>query len=176
MKKVWLNLIIVYFSLFIGSPCFANDPVKLLKERIEENKIIINRAAPYAYYDKEHSYWAVHRLQIADIEYDVQKTNSLVSPYLGIISLTAILDNSTSNYDSREACSQASSFKKVRSCTCRISYAFQENQWLKRGYEYGNDVVYGSPWGPLKLSDDFKTVKPSQEPNAFPNELLLLLK
>ncbi len=75
---------------------------------------------------------AYSELASDDYKVDVQKTDSLVSPYLGILEFDTKTYVSSSTYGSQEAASQATDFPSDSSLLHkhRHTYAYQEGQWV----------------------------------------------
>jgi hypothetical protein len=118
------------------------DPVTMLKARIKENTNAIEQLKARVYYNK-YGYeqggkgWAKQKAKLVDLEYDVKKTDSLVTPYIGIVQFSLVLEQSPFYASEDEAVKsvELDSGVTLKSPKCRVTYAFQEDQWIAKRYE-----------------------------------------
>jgi hypothetical protein len=104
--------------------------------------------------------WVKRRCQVIDVAFDLQRTNSLVSPLMAIV--TARTDELQSSYaQSREAIATAPARERVHAThkptELRITYALQDSVWTLKSGEYRFEaadellrrVVGPAAWKPL---------------------------
>lgn len=167
------SLNFVFAANVLGSeqsekPKKGPDLIKLLKDLIRENEKRVAEARPI-YYNMHKNGWAKRKMKMLDIEYDVRKTDSLVSPFLGIVTFNAIVEQSEF-FPTKIEAEAATSFQPIGgpisgySEPCRITYAFQDKQWVIKTRESYSFV--SKTWDPA----------PSAEPESWPAVLLFLLK
>jgi hypothetical protein len=97
-------------------------PVEQLKAVIEQHKDKVNQGGTWNPGDSVGR--RIVASQVIDVSYDVQKTDSLVSPYLGIATYEVRYTLTTGNK------------KDTGNYTCRATYAYQDKAWVSKSYEY----------------------------------------
>ena len=106
---------------------YLSDP--RLSVRYVSAEPIINSAA----------YWMKSKISVSDSSYDVQKTTSLVSPYLGILNYNVVLNN-TKKQPTKELAEKDTDFESPGiPGKARIAFAFQSDKWVVKKYEYYSD-------------------------------------
>jgi len=139
------------------------DPVSLLKALLKDRQARVAAASP-VYFNKHTKGWAKRKMSLDDIIYDVQKTNSLVTPYLGIVNFKVYLRQTPFFPTGEEAKASGSFGEADDGRACRATYGFQEGKWTLKKCEY--HVV----------DDQWFTLKPDEDPSTWPASALVLLK
>ncbi|AYB38217.1 hypothetical protein [Brevibacillus laterosporus] len=76
-----------------------------------------------------------------DLAYDVRKTDSLVSPYIGTISFT-LNPQSTDIFNTKDEAAKDTNFiDKDSYVPHRLTYAFQNNNWILKKEEIFSDIL-----------------------------------
>jgi len=114
------------------------------------------------WHNKELNKWAERRFQVAELKYDVRKTESLVSPFVGVITFT--LTNTQTELFSERSAAQASIDldSTVYTFEVELNYAYQDNQWRTTAGRYSmpEDPV------PFNLTPANIRNNPDTTPNA----------
>lgn len=118
------------------------------------------------YLNKRHNKWAKRRFEVSDIKYDVQRTNSLVSPLSGEVEFT-LTTTQTQFADSKDAAETAETFDPTsrQQFGVRLVYSHDSNVWtLRTGHQES-----------LKFRGKYEVSVESirSEPDAIPNSALL---
>lgn len=122
-------LLLFVFAIFSGCDKVSSEPKKPDSERLVQSLRDKAKAIPSkeeSHYDKENKD-NVAITEWIDISYDVQKTDSLVSPYLGIVSMTY-----KKSFKSSEETYESQRWK------LEIILAAQEGKWKLK-------EIYGTP-------------------------------
>ena len=106
---------------------YSNDP--RISVRYISAEPVINLAA----------YWMKSKISVSDSSYDVQKSSSIVSPYIGILNYKVVLYN-TKKQPTKELAENDNFFESPGiPGTARITFAFQSNKWVVKKYEYSSE-------------------------------------
>ena len=82
--------------------------------------------------------WYRGKVQLSDdFTYNVSKTDSLVSPYMGIAEVAATGHKSNAHYTKEEALT-SDLFPAEYSVRHRLTYAFQDHEWVVKAEECNN--------------------------------------
>lgn len=144
-----------------------DEPVEKLKARIQSNKQSLEKRRP-VYFNSYTQGWAKRRMHVDNLEYDVRKTDSLVSPFIGIVTFEVFVEQ-TSFYKSKDEAESAEDFQietyasKIQEMS-RVTYAFQEAGWVIKKYEVWQKGLPNSTW---------EEIDPTKKPEMLPQALLL---
>ncbi|MCL6752292.1 hypothetical protein KBT16_15505 [Nostoc sp. CCCryo 231-06] len=131
-----------------------SDPVAQFKTLIEEKQTYINKGAGIL---KSSEGWTRMSAKVADIKYDVNKTDSLVSPYTGITTLDVLLTSEKFTTESEArgtAISNAKGSSEPFPLKCRETYAYQESKWVVKQQEYFVGFPGEEKWVPFSGDRD----------------------
>lgn len=132
------------FSLVSISASGADDPVALFEKLIRDAQRETSTSQP-VYLNKHKQAWAKRRFFTSDIKYDVKKTDSLVSPIIGIVTFHLITEQ-TELFPTRDQAETASTFKSTSSpFRVSMTYAYRGSAWsLSTGsYEFLSGALGG---------------------------------
>lgn len=135
------------------------DPVASMKALIDAHEKAVAQAVPVVYSD-DHKKWTKLRMRMENIEFDVKKSDSLVSPFVGEVSFDASLQH-TDFFDTEEEAATSATFSHVPEPTlCRVMYAFQDGKWETKKRTYFS-------------SEKWRDARPG-EPDTWPTILLMM--
>jgi len=103
------------------------DPVEQFKKVIENSKKRIEDGGVYDPDDDFAGLGArtITNVKILNTQYDVQKTDSLVSPYIGLIEHEVV---SVTEFENKKE-------NSISKTICRTHYSYQDNQWIMKKRE-----------------------------------------
>lgn len=98
--------------------------------------------------------WYRRKVQINDVGYDVRKTDSLVSPFMGEIAYTVVTRGrkGTSEKDAREG---PENFK-TKGTKCKATYAYQSSRWIRKSVVC---LTYDNTWETPTEGSDYRAAK-----------------
>ena len=122
-------------SQTVASQENSSDPVAQLKTLIQERETYISNGGVW---NNRSIGWARVSAKVADVQYDVRKTDSLVSPYTGIATFNVIMSSDFFATESEARGTDTGNAKdssKPSSLKCRYTYAYQEGKWVVKQQE-----------------------------------------
>lgn len=145
MKKFILTLICLFcFSV----SCFASEQEAVDSFKTMTNNIVseiqdnFNRGGKVKY-SVDSNKWHKYRNLNLQSAIDVQKTDSLISPYKGILELQAdtaryySITKGQWYYDSKNDAKEASLYEVIPAITkMRFVYMYQDNNWVLKQVQY----------------------------------------
>lgn len=164
--KILIPLIAAIFSLqanAFGQESNEQLALQSFEKKVSEFEEFFNQRPMLVYkqhFSKSPSgfHFCYHRYKLVEINYDVKKTNSIVSPFFGNILITYLAEDNEScgetmsgsikgystfeeakRYRDNEACFKPN--KYVPQETVSFSFAFQNKKWIFKDVirvEYGN--------------------------------------
>lgn len=142
------------------------DPVQSFRLVVEGVQQKATSTMP-VYYNHWKKGWAKRKIIISDVKYDVVKTDSLVSPFVGKLDLSVTLQQS-SFFLSREQAEVATSFSfdppgSLNTSECRVQYALQEGKWVIKNRECRD---FEGAWNGISKN----------EPDSWPTVFLLMIE
>lgn len=102
-------------------------------------------------------------MTVMDLQYDVRKTDSLVSPYTGTAEFICLLEQSEF-YGTKAEAEAASSFEKASGEKCQVVFAYQDGRWVVKSRRYYQSHFH-----------EWLDASPS-EPDTWPTLFLLMFK
>ena len=97
--------------------------------------------------DKKASiWWKTKKVLMPTCKYDVEKTNSLVSPYVGIIEVDICLTTSAPEYMSYKLMEMATNLTTESTTTYTLKFAYQEGNWIFKRCKDFRVLADGTPW------------------------------
>ena len=153
MKKL-LSIILTVLIMSTFSVAFADE-----QEIVESFKTFVSDTMTpiIASYQGEHysikyadcspihekSYWYKSTVTTPRYVIDVKKTDSLISPYLGLLDITNDLISYKGKYDSaKEAETSSVQESPFMLRHNRYTYAYQDGNWVKIRVEYERDGIW----------------------------------
>jgi hypothetical protein len=141
----------------------ADDPVSKFEKLIGDATTATN-ASSMVYLNKYQQAWAKRRFAVADVKFDVKKTDSLVNPIVGLV--TYLLATEQSHFTpTKEEAQTSTAFDPQLSSTLRIAltYSYKDTKWVfsKGSYEKLSGAQKGRNFE--MLEDEIKS-----EPTANP--------
>lgn len=125
-------------ALLISSVASAQtlDPVPIFESLINEAARVTNSTTP-TYLNSTRQLWAKRRYKITDVKYDVRKTDSLLTPVVGLAAFTLEL-NQTALVGTREEAEALSVFivDKALKYKIALTYSFKESRWQFKDGEF----------------------------------------
>ena len=119
--------------LTISTTCFANSDVverfEAITDKFTANMVNIPASMSPPSDDTDHK-WYKRQAHIRNVGYDVRKTDSLVSPFIGEITYQCNVTG-RSGASKQEASKGPDSFNTTGDF-CTAKYAFQKNKWIKK--------------------------------------------
>jgi hypothetical protein len=132
MKKTNFNPSAFLPLAIVTSVCHADDDVVRRLELLTHRYVSIVTATPPKI-EPPNKYigdWYRRKIYIQKLEYDVQKTSSLVSPFVGEISYNCSVKGK--NGSTRAAVSYGPNGFDEIGAKCLAKYAFQKGKWVKK--------------------------------------------
>ncbi len=164
--KVALSLILFALLPFFASA--ADDPVAKFEKLILEAKNATNTNSP-VYFNEYRQEWAKRRFSVTEITYDVKKTDSLVSPIIGLVTFQ-LRTIQTYLYPTKEQADASSAFetKTIASYRISLTYSYKDNTWSfsEGSREHLSGILKGD-------IDNFSEKKIRNESTAIPYAAIL---
>ena len=145
MKKIILALICLFC---FNVTCFANEQEVINSFKKLVNELCIHEQATYGVrvsyisYKNGKGYWSKYQKTNLKTEIDIQKTNSIISPYKGIVILRNDIidycsnDNPKGQYATKEEAEKADmQWYKRAKCEYRYIYIYQNNEWQLESFK-----------------------------------------
>ena len=139
MKKFILTLMcLLCFSVI----CFAGEQEEVDSFKAMTNNIVSEIQESYNHgakveYSRITNQWYKYQATNLQSAIDIQKTDSLISPYKGILELQAdniyfyTIDNEKGDYANKEEASKASLSRLKKATTkTQFIYMYQDNNWV----------------------------------------------
>lgn len=130
------------------------DPVDAFK------KVIAEASQPaswsYVYLDRQEAKWAKSYVMISDVKYDVRKTDSLISPVIGIVEFSSRMPQSLL-FDTQaeaEASTQPAPDEFVPSFGFVANYTYNKGAWTLQKITYRSNRP-NSIIGPQEATRDY---------------------
>ena len=167
MKKIFAILIalLCYCTSVFANPQEAISSFTAMISHIktEIEKTYTDDYAKIAYMkpDKYNSegYWYKNRKGALEVSYDIKKTDSLISPYTGILNISYRTlhyfdaNNPKGHFKTREeATMAASTIKDGDAVLHTFVYSYQDNQWIAT--KCGLTMFGNTSWSNLKAKDN----------------------
>jgi hypothetical protein len=112
------------------------------------NDYLKSRKAPdsvFESFDDHTKSWKKmhHELDSESAKFDVKKTDSLVSPYVGVLEFV-VHERQSPRYSSENSARQATEFPKTYNMQHRHTYSYQDGKWVLKSKE----CDAGMGWNP----------------------------
>lgn len=139
MKQSIINLGLIILSLCFVGLVYGQSPenkvkdsflktiqeeLKSLKAWSEEEK---NNPQESVYHLQSNNSWHAFYTEYYEFEYDIKKTDSIVTPYIGIVTFKG--REFTKIGTNKEECLNAD-WKMLRNATPTLNYAYQDGNWV----------------------------------------------
>ena len=123
-------LFILIGSFSPAGSALADDLVGRFEVLLSTAKNVTNAATP-VYFNQHMQAWAKRRFLVADIKFDVKKTDSLVNPVVGLATFNLVTEQ-TDLYQTKEEAVAANVFQTKFSTPYRISlkYSYKNDKWF----------------------------------------------
>lgn len=131
-----------------------------------QSRVEATESSSEPYFNEHHQKWAKRRFRVADLKFDVRKTDSLVSPLLASVKFTLSSAQTQLLLDKEEARTNVEYDSKPNLFKIELIYAYQDGHWRMTG---GRGSVPEAPNSSFELSEE----KIRTEPNSIPNAALL---
>lgn len=153
---IWLSAFAV---LFPTSATASDDPVRSFEQFLMASKESTNTTTS-VFFNKHKNGWVKQRYRVVELKFDVKKTDSLVTPIVGLVTLD-LLTEASDAFPSQEEAEKLISFNVMASITDRMSltYAYRDSKWAfsKGSYEVLSPSLKGTRF---ELTDDRLTRQP----------------
>lgn len=148
MKKIILTLICLFC---FNVTCFANEQEVINSFKKLVNELCIHEQATYGVrvsyvsYENGKGYWSKYQKTNLKAEIDIQKTNSIISPYKGIAILQNDVidycsnDNPKGQYATKQEAEQADmKWYKPAKFKYQYIYVYQDEKWELKDFKIVN--------------------------------------
>jgi hypothetical protein len=144
-------LVVITPSIFLGDEKAEQQAVRSFKQYISDlmtrykadNHQRIERPVRCQVRGKPHGYVKGTHEPGADYTFDVRKTDSLVTPYIGILELRW-RDHYSECQETREKAEAQSELPDGNLLKYRYTYGFQDGKWIPQGREIGSFTAEGN--------------------------------
>ncbi len=120
---------ILLFMTFLKTTFANEDPVYEFKKIIIESEKLTN-CSTSVYFNEYEQAWAKRRFTVSRIKYDVKKTDSLISPLLGMVSFELDIDQSHL-YPSKKEAEESTTFElTIPPYNISLNYSYIDSKWL----------------------------------------------
>ena len=146
-REIMVRTLIFFVSVFLITACGKTaappiDPVAGLKAIMEQLQTNLNSQEPVITPptpgDKYYSHWWARKIYTTPtMEFDVQKTESRVSPFRGIVNFEC--NARVAKGESKE--DVQGELREFTTNQCRATYAFQENRWVFKALACNRDPM-----------------------------------
>lgn len=160
MKSISL-FVAVGFLLACSSEIFGSD---LIVKRIEEiattYPILVDATEPEITAPKNDNSgygikdWYRRKIKITDVSYDVRKTDSLVSPFMGEILYTLV--TSGRNGPSEKSATEGPDNFEAVPIKCKAIYAYQSSRWVRKSVTC---LSYDNTWETPKEGTPYRAAE-----------------
>ena len=154
MLRIPIATVLALLVVACGKTSNSSDPVDGLKvvmgqlqKSLNDQKPVITPPKPG---DQSYTQWWSRKIYTnPTMEFDVQKTDSLVSPYRGIINFEC--NNRYVKGDSQEAVQ--GELREFIQTKCRATYAFQEKKWVFKALACNRDPLKPNFYDDIETGD-----------------------
>lgn len=138
------------------------DPVRSFEALLEASQKRTESSQP-VYFNNYRKLWAKRRFVVSDAKYDIRKTDSLVTPVLGLVTYRLAVSQ-TELVEAQEHAQALSAFNNASpvSYTISLRYSLKAGVW---SFLDGESRGEGSATGKFAITRE--TLE--REPNAIPN-------
>lgn len=154
---------VLLYSLFPLFASAADDPVPKFEKFILEAMNATKANTPVNLNSYTQA-WAKKRFSVADIKFDVKKTDSLVNPIVGLVTFQ-LVNEQTGFFPTKEEAEASTEFDPKNLIHYRISlfYSYKDAKWSFSKGSYENlDGLKGSVFD---LSEENMRNNPTRIPN-----------
>jgi len=129
MSLRYCLLALTFLSALVSSKSGASDPVATFEAFVKHSHEACAAATP-TYLNRYKNQWAKRRFVLEGVKYDVKKTDSLVTPVVGIVQFRLRADQSAL-FQTRDEAERASEFplKSDGFAAVTLRYAFKDDKW-----------------------------------------------
>lgn len=131
-----------------------------------QSRVEATESSSEPYFNEHHQKWAKRRFRVADLKFDVRKTDSLVSPLLATAKFTVSSAQTQLLPDKEAARASIEYDSKPNLFKIELIYAYQNGEWRMTGGRYAVPEV---PNSSFKLTEE----KIRTDPKSIPNAALL---
>ena len=153
-----MRIIILLLVLFLFMPTVYCSPsessvlssfqtivTKYLESIESDSRILVYYVEPNSLI-KSTGGWIKSKCSIAESSFDVQKTNSLVSPFIGIINYKLYIHTTKYNLTQEKAKEDDNFNNPGRPYAVRVHFAYQSEKWVPTKYA----CAYDEEWFEIK--------------------------
>lgn len=145
LANIYISLAFIA-ALLSPAALAVDDPVRSFEQHLALAKESTNSNTS-VHFNKRKNGWMKQRYRVIDLKFDVKKTDSLVSPIVGLVSMD-LLTEASDAFPSQEEAEKLVSFDPKASITDRmsLSYVYRDAKWTfsKGSYEVLSPPLKGT--------------------------------
>ena len=152
-----------FLLALVSLPGWASDPAATFEAFVKNSHELCATTTPI-YFNKTRNQWAKRKFILEDLKYDVKKTDSLVTPILGIVQFRLRVQQSAFVPTKGEA-KRAQEFPEKPNIvdTITLRYSFRDDRWSFKDGEFESSALRGQRF-PITI--DSIRAKPDELENA----------
>ena len=165
-------VVLIGCVVFPSSVLAAEDSVQKFERFLNDARDATN-SGTVVYFNKYHQAWTKRRHTVGDIKYDVKKTDSLVNPVLGFVTLSLVTEQ-TEFFPTKEEAANASAFIPAGKTLYRISLTYfykENNKWLFSQGKY--EMLLPAPPTGRGITSEVTEQEIQKDPTALPMSALM---
>lgn len=151
------DLVAALLLTIYAGVCFAGDPLGEFEASVLKKGSAVATTGPVVYYLKESKKWGRATATLGEVKYDVRKTDSLVTPFIGSVAfeVTERISTYASEADARAAVRPKEKKEGALVHVFRLAYSYQGGIWrLTSGEENLQALAQYNNWrASVKFTD-----------------------